>query len=103
MNLPQNKLGNERIVAIDILRGFAVLGILLINIRSYAMPDISLQFDLCVREAEVHGNFLDALWGECPALHGSLASKEEGALGALCEEWLANAFWYSAFDFDLER
>jgi uncharacterized protein len=42
MNLPQNKLGNERIVAIDILRGFAVLGILLINIRSYAMPDISL-------------------------------------------------------------
>lgn len=42
MNVPPNKLGNERIVAIDILRGFAVLGILLINIRSYAMPDISL-------------------------------------------------------------
>lgn len=40
--MPQKKLGNERIVAIDILRGFAVLGILLINIRSYAMPDISL-------------------------------------------------------------
>jgi uncharacterized membrane protein YeiB len=32
MNKPQEKLGNERIVAIDILRGFAVLGILLIRI-----------------------------------------------------------------------
>ena len=42
MNLSENKLGNKRIDAIDILRGFAVLGILLINIRSYAMPSISL-------------------------------------------------------------
>jgi len=42
MNVPPNQIGNERIVAIDVLRGFAVLGILLINIRSYAMPDISL-------------------------------------------------------------
>lgn len=35
-------LGNERIIAIDVLRGFAVLGILLINIRSFAVPDIAL-------------------------------------------------------------
>ena len=42
MNAPLEKFANERIVAIDVLRGFAVLGILLINIRSYAMPDISL-------------------------------------------------------------
>lgn len=42
MNAPPNQLGSERIVAIDVLRGFAVLGILLINIRSFAMPDIAL-------------------------------------------------------------
>ncbi len=30
---------NQRIVAIDVLRGFALLGILLMNIQSFAMPD----------------------------------------------------------------
>ena len=31
----------KRIVAIDLLRGFALLGILLMNIMSFAMPDIA--------------------------------------------------------------
>jgi uncharacterized protein len=31
--------GRERIVAIDVLRGFAVLGILLVNIQSFAMTE----------------------------------------------------------------
>jgi uncharacterized protein len=31
----------KRIIAIDILRGFALLGILLMNIMSFAMPDIA--------------------------------------------------------------
>ncbi len=42
MNPSQNKLEKQRIDAIDVLRGVAVLGILLMNIRSFAMPDISL-------------------------------------------------------------
>lgn len=29
----------ERIVALDFLRGFALLGILLMNIQSFAMPE----------------------------------------------------------------
>jgi uncharacterized protein len=32
----------ERIVAIDVLRGFALLGILVVNIQSFSMPDASL-------------------------------------------------------------
>lgn len=42
MSLPQTKLGNDRIDALDVLRGVAIFGILLINIRSYAVPDIAL-------------------------------------------------------------
>ena len=32
----------DRIVAIDVLRGFAILGILAVNIQSFAMPDATL-------------------------------------------------------------
>lgn len=33
---------SERIVAIDVLRGFALLGILLVNIQSFSMPDATI-------------------------------------------------------------
>ncbi|MGC6426049.1 MAG: DUF418 domain-containing protein [Akkermansiaceae bacterium] len=42
MKTANRNLRNDRIDAIDVLRGVAVLGILLINIRSFAMPDIAL-------------------------------------------------------------
>lgn len=34
--------GNERIAAIDTLRGFALLGILVVNVQIFAMPDAAL-------------------------------------------------------------
>ena len=37
-NSINNKPINQRIVALDVLRGFAVLGILVMNIQSFAMP-----------------------------------------------------------------
>lgn len=37
----QTKSPQQRIIAIDLLRGFALLGILLMNIASFSMPDIA--------------------------------------------------------------
>jgi len=33
---------SERIVSLDVLRGVAVLGILVINVRLYSMPEVTL-------------------------------------------------------------
>jgi uncharacterized protein len=39
---PSPTAPSERIVSLDVLRGFAILGILLINIRVFAMPEATL-------------------------------------------------------------
>ncbi len=41
MNPTQINTPQKRIIAIDLLRGFALLGILLMNIASFSMPDIA--------------------------------------------------------------
>ena len=46
--------GNERIVSIDVLRGIAVLGILVMNIYAFAMPFVAYSNPLAMGGLEAH-------------------------------------------------
>jgi uncharacterized protein len=46
--------GNERFVSIDVLRGVAVLGILVMNIYAFAMPFIAYNNPLAMGGLEAH-------------------------------------------------
>jgi len=47
-------LGNERIVSLDVLRGVAVLGILVMNIYAFAMPFVAYSDPLVMGGVEAH-------------------------------------------------
>ena len=51
---------SERIVSLDALRGFALLGILLINVWVFAMPEASLLNPTVYADATVYGDFTGA-------------------------------------------
>ena len=81
-------LGNARIASMDVLRGVAVLGILLLNVRTFALPAAAYSspvfggsetpLDLAVfsvvqdaRRHEVHGHLLPSLWGWAGLVHAA--------------------------------
>ena len=67
---------NDRIISIDVLRGFALLGILIMNITSFAMPSMSyfsplvydvsfkksyhLLYQSCNSRSKIYGNIFHA-------------------------------------------
>ena len=51
---------SERIVSLDALRGFALLGILVINIWVFAMPEATLLNPTVYADGAVYGDFTGA-------------------------------------------